>query len=261
MILPPTAVVWGGGLGWLLFAREGRRHRAVGIAYVACLAGLLALDGRVYYLAPAYPMLLAAGGVALERLFVVRRGAWLRRALIAGIGLLGVVFAPMSLPCMPPETYVRYSRALGFEPPPIETHRLGPLPQLFADRFGWREMAETVAGIYHALPSADRAKAAVFGQNYGQAGAIDMYRATLDLPRALSGHLAYHAWGPPEPPPEVLIVLDDDRETLEALFDSVEHGGFVEHPYSMPYQHFDVWVCRGFKVPLRELWPRLRNLG
>jgi hypothetical protein len=122
-------------------------------------------------------------------------------------------------------------------------------------------MAAEVARIYHALPSADRARAAIFGQNYGQAGAIDLFGPALGLPEALSGHLAYHDWGPRGATGEVVIVLDDDRETLEALFESVEWAGRVAHPYSMPYQHFDVHVCRGLKMPLAELWPRLRELG
>ena len=157
----------------------------------------------------------------------------------------------MAFPLLPPETYVRYSRALGMAPPAIETHRMGPLPQLLADRFGWKEMAEEAARIYRSLPPEERAGARVFGQNYGQAGAIDMYGPGLGLPPALSGHLAYHSWGPPAEDPTVLIVFDDDRERLESLFESVEVAGRVEHPYSMPYQHFDVWVCRKPRVSLR----------
>ncbi len=261
MLLPLSAPVWIGGLGWLLFDREGRRYRPLGVLFLVVLGALLALDGRVYYLAPAYPMLFAAGGVAAEHLFAGPRVAWLRPAYAALLLVAGVLFAPMTLPCLSPQAYVRYSTAIGIQPPRIETHRMGPLPQLLADRFGWREMAETVAAIHRGLPEAERAMAGVFGQNYGQAGALDMYGPRFGLPPAMSGHLAYHGWGPPDPAPEVIIVLDDDRPRLEELFERVEYGGRVEHPYSMPYQHFDVWVCRGLKVPLARLWPSLRNLG
>jgi len=247
--------------GWLLFGREGRRYRPLGVLYLVVLGLLLALDGRVYYLAPAYPMLFAAGGVAAERLLASRRVAWLLPAYGALLVAAGIVFAPMALPCLPPDLYVRYSRALGMQPPAIENHAMGPLPQLLADRFGWREMAEKAAAIQRALPAEERAGARVFGQNYGQAGAIDMYGPRLGLAPALSGHLAYHDWGPPASDPTVLIVFDDDRETLERLFSEVSPAGVVTHPYSMPYQHFDVWVCRKPKVSLRELWPRLRKLG
>jgi hypothetical protein len=151
---------------------------------------------------------------------------------------------------------MRYSRALGIQPPRIETHRMGPLPQLLADRLVKRD-AEKVAALHRGLPPAQRAKTGVFGQNYGQAGAIDMYGPRLGLPAAMSGHLAYHGWGPPEPAPEVFIVLDDDRPRLEELFEKVEYGAWFRHCVSST----DIWVCRGLKVPLAKLWPRLRNLG
>jgi len=27
----------------------------------------------------------------------------------------------------------------------------------------------------------------------------------------------------------------------------------------MPYEHFDVFYCRGLKRPLKELWPKLKS--
>jgi hypothetical protein len=57
----------------------------------------------------------------------------------------------------------------------------------------------------------------------------------------------------------VVIVMDDDRETLERHFEQVELAGAVHHPYSMPYQHFDVFVCRRMRRPLAEVWPALKR--
>jgi len=261
---PLALPLWLGGLVWLLAGREGRRWRVLGIAYLAVLVEMFLLDGRPYYPAPAYPMLLAAGGVAFEQ-WLERRQQKNRRWRIAKpayatvLALSGAVMAPIFIPLLPPETLIRYSQAIGFSQPRIETHRLGPLPQLMADRFGWKEMAEEVARIYHALPPADQAKAAIFGQNYGQAGAIDHFGPALGLPKALSGHLTYYLWGPRGYTGEVMIVMNDDRETLERLFRSVELAGHVSHPYSMPYEHFDVWVCRGLRGSLAELWPRIKK--
>jgi hypothetical protein len=261
---PLALPLWLGGLGWFLFGREGRRYRALGIAFLGVIAEMLLSDGRIYYPAPAYPMLFAAGGVAFERGLARLRSERARRLLPAAYAVLllatGAVLAPLFVPLLPPQTHVRYARFLGFDQPRIENHRLGPLPQLHADRFGWPEMAREVARIYHALPPEDRARAAVFGQNYGQAGAIDLFGPALGLPPVLSGHLSYHDWGLHGFDGSVLIVMDDDRETLERYFGDVEYGGRVEHPYSMPYQHFDVWVCRDPKVDFATVWPRLKKL-
>ena len=100
------------------------------------------------------------------------------------------------LPLLPPETYIRYVKATHLEQPRIENHKLGPLPQLFADQFGWEEMAAAVARIYHGLPADIRPRTAIFGQNYGQAGAIDLFGPKYGLPPAISGHQNYFLWGP-----------------------------------------------------------------
>jgi len=261
---PLTLPLWLGGLAWLLLDREGRRYRVLGIAWLGVMAEMLLLDGRPYYPAPAYPMLLAAGGVGLERWLAAplwRRWRAVKPVYAALLALSGAVLAPLFTPLLPPETLVRYSRAIGMSQPRIENHRLGPLPQLMADRFGWQEMAAEVARIYRSLPPADRARAAIFGQNYGQAGAIDLFGPALGLPPAISGHLTYYLWGPRGYTGDVMIVLDDERPTLERLFRSVELAGHVQHPYSMPYEHFDVFVCRGLRQPMAALWPRIKKYG
>jgi hypothetical protein len=252
-----TLPLWVGGLVWLLIDREGRRWRALGIAWLAVMAQMFLLDGRVYYPAPAYPMLFAAGGVALERWIASRR--FVKPAYASVLAVSGAVLAPLFVPLLPPETLIRYQKAIGMSQPRIENHRMGPLPQLMADRFGWPEMAQVVARVYHSLPLEDQKRAAIFGQNYGQAGAIDHYGPALGLPKAISGHVSYFLWGPRGYTGDVMIVMDDDRETLQKLFKSVEYGGRVEHPYSMPYEHLDVWVCRGMREPLAQVWPRLKK--
>jgi hypothetical protein len=249
--------LWIGGLVWFLADREGRRWRALGIAFVAVLLEMFLFDGRIYYPAPAYPMLFAAGGVALERWLASRR--FVKPAYASALALSGAVMAPLFVPLLPPETMIRYSRAIGISQPRVENHPLGPLPQLMADRFGWPEMAAEVARIYHSLPPEDQKRAAIFGQNYGQAGAIDRFGPALGLPKAISGHLSYYLWGPRGYTGDVMIVMDDRRERLQELFQSVEYGGHVDHPYSMPYEHFDVWVCRGPKEPLAAFWPEIKK--
>ena len=53
---------------------------------------------------------------------------------------------------------------------------------------GWPEMARTVAGVVDGLPEAERARACVFGQNYGEAGAMEYFGPALGLPPAISAH-------------------------------------------------------------------------
>jgi len=259
---PVSAVLCVGGLAWLAAGRVGRQHRALAIAYLVALVTLIVTHGRVYYLMAAYPALLAAGGVALEAWFSRPRWGWVKPAFAALVAVSGVAFAPLATPILPPETYLRYTRAIHFDQPRIEHRQSSALPQLFADRFGWPEMAATVARVYDALPPADRAKAAIFGQDYGQAGAIDFYGPRLGLPKAISGHLTYWLWGPRGATGEVVIVLGDTREALDRHFESVEPAAEVAHPYSMRSQNFTVYVCRRPKGwTFEQIWPRLKNWG
>jgi 4-amino-4-deoxy-L-arabinose transferase-like glycosyltransferase len=256
---PLTLPLWLAGL-WFYFAdKAGKAFRALGSAWVFTAVVVVALSPRIYYLFPAFPLLFAGGAGVFERWFTRPRLEWLKLAYPALLIATGIVLSPLVLPILPPETYVRYTKALGLAPPAIETHKLGPLPQLFADQFGWEEMAATVARVYNSLPAETRGKTAIFGQNYGQAGAIDLFGPKYGLPPAVSGHQNYFFWGPRDYTGESVIVMAGRQDDLEQRFASVEKVARVEHPYSMPYEHFDVYYCRGLKRPLNEIWPQVKN--
>ena len=256
---PLSLPIWLGGLWFYFGTQAGRPFRAIGWAWIFTAAVIVTLSPRVYYLFPAFPVLFAAGGVLWEHLLARPRWTWLKFAYPVLMLLVAAVLAPLAIPVLAPETYVRYTKAIGLQQPRIETARLGPLPQIFADQFGWGEMAAAVGRVYNALPPDVRARTAIFAQSYGQAGAIDLFGPKYGLPPAISGHQSYFLWGPRGYTGESMIVMDDDRETLEKLFTSVRKAGHVYHPYSMPYQHFDIFYCQGMHPPLQELWPRLKK--
>ncbi len=258
---PAALPIWLAGLWYFLAGNDGRRFRALGFAYLVVLGILLVTNGRTYYLLPAYPMLIAGGAIAIENWLSRSAFRWLRPAYVGLIVMTGALLAPITLPALPPEIYVRYTRTIGLSQPRIENRRASALPQLFADRFGWPEMAQAVAVAYQAIPAPEREKAAIFGQDYGQAGAIDFYGPRLGLPKALSGHLTYWYWGPRGYTGDILLVMGDRREVLETKFEKVEQVGTVGHPYAMASQHWELFLCRGPKgwKNLEEIWPRLKN--
>jgi hypothetical protein len=40
---------------------------------------------------------------------------------------------------------------------------------------------------------------------------------------------------------------------------SLQKVASVYYPYSMPYEHFDIFYCRGLRQSLKEIWPRVKN--
>jgi len=250
---PLTLAVWLGGL-WFYSTQAGKPFRALGWAWIFSAVVIVTISPRVYYLYPAYPLLFAAGAVFWER-----QAHWRRYVWPIGLVVSGIVAAPFAVPLLSPETYIRYSQALHFGPPPIETFKLGPLPQFFADRFGWREMTATVAEVYNNLPPDVRSKTAIFGANYGEAGAIDMFGPKYGLPPAISGHQNYFFWGARGYTGESMIVMHGDQQDLESKFAEVRKVASVYHPYSMPFEHFDIFYCRGPSQSLSQAWPSVKR--
>ncbi|MDQ2918334.1 MAG: glycosyltransferase family 39 protein, partial [Verrucomicrobiota bacterium] len=233
---PATLPLWLGGLIWLFGSRDGRRYVSLGVAYLITLAEFIVMHGKHYYLAPIYPMLFAAGAVAVERLFAVRM-RWVKPVLVIIIIGMAALLAPTIVPILPPEKLIAYMRAIHFEPPRTETSHTAALPQLFADQFGWEEMVRSVASAYEKLSPGEQKTAGIFCQNYGQAGAIDFFGPKYGLPLALSGHQNYFYWGPHDYSGELLLVIDTPGGREPEEFQSVEDLGAVESSqWAMPWE-------------------------
>lgn len=249
--------LWAGGLGWLLFAREGRRYRVLAWTFVVTLATFILLKAKYYYVVPIYPMLFAAGAIGFERVTSFRL-RWSRAAYAGLVVISGALLAPMALPILPVETFPRYQKAIGLQPPEFEHQQNGPLPQWFADEFGWPEMVEQVARVYNSLPPEERAHTAIFSNGWGEAAAVDFYGPKYGLPPAISRHNSYWMWGPRDYDGSTMIVLRSDGRGDREHFQTVEAAGRVEHPYSRRDEYFTIWLCRGPKFNLQEVWPRIK---
>jgi Dolichyl-phosphate-mannose-protein mannosyltransferase len=249
--------IWLVGLLVLFFGRSAKRFRILGWTFLVVLGTMIALNGKDYYSAPAYPMLLAAGAVAIEGF--AARHRWLKPAAIVALIVCIIPFLPILLPILPLNTYLAYQEKLRIRPPATEkSHLRSPLPQYYSDELGWRQMTAAVAQIYNNLPPAERAQTAIFAQDYGQAGAIDFFGGRYGLPKSICGHQNYYFWGPRQYTGASMIVLGDRRERLEKLFQEVTLEGHFGVPYAL--EHGPIWLCRGPRGwNLQQIWPRLKH--
>jgi hypothetical protein len=121
-------------------------------------------------------------------------------------------------------------------------------------------MAVKVAEVYRTLPPHDQARAVFFGDNYGEAAAIDVFGRHLGLPPAITGHNQYFLWGPRSHDGSVMIIIGGNPKHYAAIFKNVEVAGHTDSPYSMPYETGQpIYVLRGLKMPLSALWPQVKN--
>lgn len=255
---PVLFPIWLGGLVWLFWGRTDARYRIFGIAYLVMLAAFILLRGKNYYLSSVYPVLFAAGAIALEML-TNRRGKWIRA--IYSVLVVGsiVVLAPDFSPILSPSGVVAYQERLHLEPPKSENQPTGPPPQYFADEFGWENMARETARVYKALPPDEQARTAIFANDYGEAGAIDFFGPRLGLPKAICNHQSYWLWGPRNYDGSTVIVLGSDGKGDREHFRNVEVAGRAEDPYSRRDEHFDILLCRGLTMDLRQLWSQIKK--
>ena len=211
-------------------------------------------------MAGGFPLAYAAGGVALESLVAPTRAA-ARAAILGVVAVTGIAIAPMALPILDPPAFIRYASALGGKPSSDEKHRMGPLPQHFADQFGWEAMARKVKDAYDRLPPEEQAVTTIYGSNYGEAGTVDFFGGALGLPPAVSGHNAYFMWGPPKDGRgKVLIAIGEDREDLLETYEEVEDAGTTDEPLAMPYENgIHIYVCRKLRRPLEQVWPETKH--
>ena len=249
-----TLPLWLAGLYFYFVSPAGRRYRALGWMFLVPLVLFFLARGRAYYMAPAYPMLFAAGTVCWDG-WLERRSAIGRRmgrvatwtALAAGAAFSAITMMPIA---------------------PINSwgwRLTSKLHDNFTEQIGWPELAQTVARIYAALPEAERPRAAILAGNYGEAGAINLYGRQYGLPEVISGINTYWWRGYGAQPPEVVILVGFSRESAEWFAKDVEIAGHVTNSYGVRNEetkdHPDIFVCRGFKRSWPEFWKGFQRFG
>ncbi|HKW16829.1 MAG TPA: glycosyltransferase family 39 protein [Terriglobales bacterium] len=270
LVNPFNAPIWIRGLIMLFISSRLRQYRALGWSYIVCYSIFFALHGKVYYLAPIYPMLLAAGAVVIDN-FLTRktlratpsRWTWVKPAIVIVLLTSGVDQLPITVPVFSPERFLAYAKRLPFKLPVMEhAHARASLPQWYSDQFGWNEIVAETAVAWNELRPDERKdeNCAIFAQDFGQAGAIDFLGRQYGLPKSLSGHQTWFLWGPRGYSGNCMIVLDDRREKLEQLWNNVQYvGTSADNPYALE-KEIPVYICRGSKFgTLANLWPQLKK--
>jgi len=261
IVHPLSALIWITGVIAFLAARRFKSYRFLGLAYLVSFAVFVILKGKNYYLAPIYPVYLAAGSVVIDDAIDRIRQVWLKPALAVILLAGGAVFAPLVVPILPIEQFIPYMQRLPIKAPRTEhSHERAVLPQHYADQFGWDEIVDEVVVAWNQIPPEERRDCGIFAQDYGQAGAIDFLGRKYGLPQSLSGHQSWWLWGARGYTGNCLIVLDDNRERLEELFKQVDFvGTSPDNPYALE-RRIPVFICRGAKFgTLAQVWPSLKK--
>ncbi len=253
---PTTLVIWSSGLVWLLVAKRAVRFRIVGAMFLLSFAIMVLQNAKPYYLGPSFLVLMAAGAVAWEGWTQARKWAWARWLMVVNLVAGAVIFMPMAIPILSLEDSVTYMQRLGIVPETGEDTPVGEAPQYFSDRFGWKEVAQTVNDVYVGLSPEDRQKCVVVATNYGHAGALEYWGRNFDYPTPVhSFHNNYWLWGPPPGDGEIVIMVDFSRESIETIFGEIVEAAVRVEPRARESE-VRVLVCRGLKRPWADVWAK-----
>jgi Dolichyl-phosphate-mannose-protein mannosyltransferase len=251
-----SAPLWIGGVVWLAVARRAKAWRFVAATYLVFLAMMMAMHAKDYYLAPIYPVLLAAGAVWFAALTPKKWPVRVYTNVLAVV--LVVVIIPIGLTVLPPEKYNAWAAHFGANKTRTEKYA-SPLPQYLSDRFGWEEMARGFATRYNALPPDERAKTGIFCGNYGEASAVNVFGPKLGLPVAISGHQNYFYWGWHGYTGEEMLTLGDDRKRYLESYEQVIDLGTFDAPWIMDHEHLHYFLLKHRRKTYEQEWPEFKN--
>lgn len=259
---PVNALLWITGIVALLRGKSIKRGRWLGLSFLFFFAMAFVSHAKDYYLAPVYPAFFAAGAIAWEHRLAASRLVQNARVFAfpmfeASLIVTTAIVLPMASPVLKPDTWMRYTKALHLPHDNTERAATGPLPQFFADRFGWQQEFSTVVAAYRSLSPDEQQHVCIFGNNYGEAASIDFFNGFqhAGLPPAISGHNTYYLWGPHHCDPNVSIaVISDTVPEISLKYSSVTVFGHLDSPYAMPYEHKNIYLLRNRRASAPFLW-------
>jgi hypothetical protein len=263
---PFTVPVWLAGMIFLLFSKNMKSFRFLAVLFLTLfLLMMLSGSSRPDRMSFAYPALFAGGSLFFENFIFKHNARWLKGTLIVFLYAGLAVVLPIVLPYFLYEQVRSYTKFIGLNTE-LETGNKPPLPQTLADRIGWEEKFKLVLNAYQSLPDSEKAKTIIAAENYGQAGALELYGKKYDFPFVASGHNNYYLWSKEKLESgtgfKILLQLGHERdlEGLKNVFETVEvyPGEFTNEYVTSHENHLKVFICRGPKIPPLEMLERGR---
>jgi hypothetical protein len=241
------------GLGFLLFHPSMRKSRLIGIASVVVFLLFWFQNAKAYYLFAAYPVLFAAGSVAIESLLEKKRAVF--KYLVPAIIVIPMVFyIPYAIPVLPINDFIEYAD--------LKKDNDGryPLTGDYADMFGWEEQVQLVDSVYHSLTPEEKGSCVLWAENYGEAGALQVLGKKYKLPDPICRHGNFWLWGYGDSQAKVWISLGNEQESVDYVFKDVRLVKIIRHPLAIDEENgIPLYICRNPKIDIAESWLSYRS--
>ncbi|OHD15338.1 MAG: hypothetical protein A2Y34_12740 [Spirochaetes bacterium GWC1_27_15] len=258
---PVTFPLWIFGIIFFLISKNNSSLRIFGITYLTILVVFILTSGKTYYLSPIYTILFAGGAIFIENIFI--KFQKIKIAILGVLMALGLLVIPFGLPILPVDTFINYSKKTGFIPPKEEKNKQNAiLPSHFQDMFGWEEMTLEVVKVYNTLSSDEKANCIIYGENYGEAGAIKYFGKKYNICEVVSGHNNFYYWFPENKKVDVVIAIvkSQKKESFESVFEEVtEVSKYTTNYYSSMENNLSIYLCKKPKYSMKELKEKIKK--
>jgi 4-amino-4-deoxy-L-arabinose transferase-like glycosyltransferase len=243
--------LWIAGLYYYFFRQDSKRFRMMGWMFVITFMIYFLAQGRSYYEAPAYPMLIAAGAVVWQE--------WIDKLSIQKARLaLGVTWSALVVGTV-------FAGVIALPIPPINSplfNAVSEVHDLFTEQIGWHDMVKTVGDIYADLPAEENARAGILTGENDEAAALNLYGGRYGLPKVISGSDTFWLRGYGNPPPETLIIVGLEPQYINNFFAQCTVAGTITNSYGIENDLSnppDIFVCRKARFPWPEIWEKIKH--
>jgi hypothetical protein len=249
------------GVIFILGSGSVREFRFLGYVSLFVILGLMLLKGKSYYTLGVFPFLIGTGAVAYEKWI---KSTWLRILFVVFLIVVTLPVIPIGIPVFRAQGLINYfdvqEKKFGIDlGRRFEDGSIHSLPQDYADMLGWEELTAIADSAYRMVR--DKDACFIYGENYGQAGALTVIGKKYGLPEAISFSESFQYWLPDKFDPDITSIVyinDEPGDDVKALFSKITRVGSITNPHAREYGTA-VFLCEDPNRSFNEVWAEGRN--
>lgn len=205
-------------------------------------------NGKSYYFFPIILTILPFGGIFWEQSILEKR-RWVVYPLSILL-ILGCALIPFGMPVYSFNKYLNSIQK--YEKKEVSGGKQVVSYDEYYTKEKWENTMQELKSVYDSLPINAKQNCVIWGKHYAQAGAINLFGADYNLPKAFSYHGSFYSWTPKGKMPETIIALSYQvGDFFNPYFEQVIPVRTIYNPYANTEEELyqKIYIC---KKPLQD---------
>jgi hypothetical protein len=200
-------------------------------------------NGKSYYFFPIILTILPFGGIFWEQTILEKR-KWIVYPLSILL-ILGCVLIPFGMPVYSFNKYLNSIQK--YEKKEVKGGKQVVSYDEYYTKEKWENTMQKLKSVYDSLPINEKQNCIIWGKHYAQAGAINLFGANYNLPKAFSYHGSFYSWTPKGKMPETIIALSYQvGDFFNPYFEQVIQVRTIYNPYANTEEELyqKIYICK-----------------